>query len=154
MPSVNYKKRFVPDVESGIKKQTIRKKRKNPIKPGDKLYFFTGLRTKHCRRLETKYDMIPVFRTFFDGQVPSPKQRKKLIPFVRCKSVDELIIYGNYEITLNRNYMKLYEIEELAKADGFNDSASFFKFFIDEYKIGKKIKGKLKTSEIFHLIKW
>ncbi len=48
---LNFQKRFAPDVKSGVKRQTIRKRRKNPIKPGDMLYLYTGARTKACEKL-------------------------------------------------------------------------------------------------------
>ena len=51
MPALNYQARFANDVESGAKGQTVRKRRKCPIKIGDTLYHFTGMRTKACRRL-------------------------------------------------------------------------------------------------------
>lgn len=51
MPALNFMERFADDVESGRKRQTIRPLRKRPIKPGDKLYLYTGQRTKHCRKL-------------------------------------------------------------------------------------------------------
>ena len=51
MPLLNFKPRFAPDVESGKKRQTIRPKRKYPVKRGDKLYLYTGCRTKQARKL-------------------------------------------------------------------------------------------------------
>lgn len=51
MPLLNYQKRFAALVESGVKRQTIRAKRKHPAKPGQTLYHYTGLRTKACRKL-------------------------------------------------------------------------------------------------------
>ncbi|HEX9640700.1 MAG TPA: ASCH domain-containing protein [Candidatus Krumholzibacteria bacterium] len=53
MPSLNFQSRFAPLVESGKKRQTIRAYRKDgrDPKPGDTLYFYTGLRTKRCRKL-------------------------------------------------------------------------------------------------------
>ena len=51
MPLLNFNKRFAAQVESGGKKQTIIKMRKIPIKAGDKLFLYTGLRTKYCRKL-------------------------------------------------------------------------------------------------------
>ena len=53
MPAVNFQKRFAPAVANGKKRQTIRKVRKRPIKKGDKLYLYTGMRTKQCRALKT-----------------------------------------------------------------------------------------------------
>lgn len=51
MPAFNYKKQFAELVATGRKRQTIRAMRKRPIKVGDKLYHFAGMRTKQCRRL-------------------------------------------------------------------------------------------------------
>jgi hypothetical protein len=51
MPSLNFKAQFAESVESGSKKQTIRANRKHPIRIGDTLYLFTGMRTRNCRRL-------------------------------------------------------------------------------------------------------
>ncbi len=52
MPLLNYKKQFAPLVESGEKKQTIRAMRKHPIREGETLYHYTGLRTKQARKLK------------------------------------------------------------------------------------------------------
>ena len=51
MPLIGFKKEFADLVESGAKRQTIRAPRKRPIKVGDTLYLYTGLRTKQCRKL-------------------------------------------------------------------------------------------------------
>lgn len=51
MPALNFSEQFADRVESGTKQQTIRRKRKHPIKYGDTLYLYTGMRTKDCRKL-------------------------------------------------------------------------------------------------------
>jgi len=51
MPAINFKKCFSILVETGKKCQTIRPLRKQPIKVGDTLYLYTGLRTKQCKKL-------------------------------------------------------------------------------------------------------
>jgi hypothetical protein len=53
MPALSFQKQFVDAVESGEKRQTIRKYRKDgrDPKPGDTLYLYTGMRTKACRKL-------------------------------------------------------------------------------------------------------
>ena len=54
MPALNFKKQFAPHVESGRKRQTIRAYRKDgrDPKPGQRLYLYTGMRTKECRKLK------------------------------------------------------------------------------------------------------
>lgn len=54
MSALSFKKQFAPDVESGKKRQTIRAIRADfrIIKPGEKLYLYTGMRTKGCRKLK------------------------------------------------------------------------------------------------------
>lgn len=53
MPALNFQERFAYLVDGGQKRQTIRRVWKRPIKPGDTLYLYTGMRTKNCRRLGT-----------------------------------------------------------------------------------------------------
>lgn len=62
MPLLNFQKRFVPKVESGEKRHTIRARRKNPIKIGDTLYLYWGLRSKHARKLRQEIctNVIPI----------------------------------------------------------------------------------------------
>lgn len=50
MPAYNFKKQFASLVESGQKRQTIRKTAKR-AKRGAKAYFYTGQRTAHCRKI-------------------------------------------------------------------------------------------------------
>lgn len=53
MPLLGFQSRFAQLVESGEKRQTIRAYRKDgrDPKPGDRLYLWTGLRTKGARKL-------------------------------------------------------------------------------------------------------
>lgn len=63
MAALSYKGQFVDYVEAGlqstpkkdarIKRQTIRNFRKHPIKVGETLHHFYGMRTKWCRKLGT-----------------------------------------------------------------------------------------------------
>lgn len=46
MALLNFKKRFAPLVESGTKTHTIRAWRKHPIREGEMLHLYTGLRQK------------------------------------------------------------------------------------------------------------
>lgn len=52
MPSLSFQKRFAPAIISCAKTQTIRAQRKRPIKVGDKLYLFTGMRTPQCKKIK------------------------------------------------------------------------------------------------------
>lgn len=51
MPAFNFKQTFASDVESGVKRQTIRAKRKHRPKAGQTAYCFHGMRTPKCRCL-------------------------------------------------------------------------------------------------------
>ncbi len=51
MPALNFQARFADPVETHAKRQTIRRVWKRPIKVGDTLYLYTGMRTKQCRKL-------------------------------------------------------------------------------------------------------
>lgn len=103
MPSLSYKSGFVDAVENGlrakpkkgerIKKQSIRKFRKIPIKKGDTLYHFFGLRTKWCRRLGTSI----------------------------CKSVHRVIINHRVVFIDNKELKSVDELNAFAISDGFLD---------------------------------
>lgn len=63
MPALNFQARFARAVELGLKRQTCRLRRKRPIKPGDTLHLYTGMRTKQCRRLcaaRTCLEVVPL----------------------------------------------------------------------------------------------
>lgn len=51
MALLGFKSIFADAVERGEKRQTIRAERKRPIKVREKLYLYTGLGTKKCRKL-------------------------------------------------------------------------------------------------------
>ncbi len=54
MPALNFQKRFAAVVENGSKRQTIRKPRADgrpSATKGCRLYLYTGMRTKGCRKL-------------------------------------------------------------------------------------------------------
>ena len=100
MALLGYKKQFAQAVESGIKRQTIRAKRKYPIKLGENLYHYTGLRTKNCRKLlESKCLGVADIRIHVDGIFVSDQKLKEV------------------------------NAKELAKQDGFSDTESFIEFF-------------------------
>ena len=55
MSALNFKKEFAEDVRTGRKRQTIRRERKNPIRRGEMLFLYTGMRTKNCELLRKNF---------------------------------------------------------------------------------------------------
>src|SRR6478736_6727746 len=101
MTLVNFSRSsFIDSVEDGSKNFTIRAKRKFPFKKGDKLQLYTGLRTKHDKKLrdaicknvwhlviDKKEDDTYTFE--LDGEIISPKRVKEISKEVGFRSVDE-----------------------------------------------------------------
>ncbi len=136
MPALNFKKEFAALIESGQKTQTIRRPRKRPIKPGDMLYLYTGMRTKGCRKL---------------GEA-------------ECISIEELIIFRNMPILteilnsggsqnkgeyggayIGNNGIGIMDLETLAYEDGFASGYELGLFFFKQYGLpfcGDLIKWK------------
>lgn len=113
MPALNFQERFAEAVESGEKRQTIRRVWKRPIKPGDRLYFYAGMRTKHCRRLQPS-----VYREcVYTRPINIDKYGITMSAFG--------FVHGPYEAGLG---------DEVAQADGFRDWAEMREWF-------KKIHG-------------
>lgn len=62
MPALNFQAQFARLVECGLKRQTIRSTRRRRIVVGDRLYLYTGQRTRSCRKLGEAdcVDTVPV----------------------------------------------------------------------------------------------
>jgi hypothetical protein len=124
MPALNFKKCFAPRIKSGMKRQTIRAHRKNPIERGDMLYLYTGLRTKNCEKLGTAV-CRDVFRI-----VLCPDDRQV---FLSCDGAMKALTEE--------------EIEVLAVDDGFTCPIMFFNFFqiqlVESGKPGNFFDGDL-----------
>ena len=106
MPALSFQKQFAPKVEAGEKTQTVRAKRKHPIKDGDNLMLYTGMRTKYCR----------------------------MLGYGVCKDVSEIQIVWNENhsgrnIIINDKVLNPEEMERFAMADGFGCFEEFFSFF-------------------------
>ncbi len=70
MPAYSFKIRFVPLIKDGVKRQTIRRKRKRQAKPGDTLYLYYALRTKFCTKLgEATCTKVSNIRILRNGKV-------------------------------------------------------------------------------------
>ena len=106
MPSLNFKQRFVAPIESGRKRQTIRKMRKRPFRTGDTLYLFTGMRTANCRRLGT----------------------------LRCISAHDVTITLEH-MEVDGRMLTPEVTGELAQADGFASTQEFLDFFRREHDL-------------------
>lgn len=103
MPALNFQKQFADDVESGLKRQTIRLVRKHPIIKGNTLFLYTGQRTKYCKKL---------------GETV-------------CKSVEQFVIESSCPIRVfvGINELSRGEVQRLAHADGFSTLDDFINFF-------------------------
>jgi len=70
MPALNFQEQFAQAVASGEKRQTIRRARKRPIKPDDRLFFFTEQRSANCTRLgEAECREVEPIRFETDGSI-------------------------------------------------------------------------------------
>ena len=111
--TINFRKAFgfAPLVESGEKDQTLRPRRKRPIKVGDTLRLYTGQRTAACRflREERCTNLIPVRR----------------MGHLRWRR-------GNHELSVS-------EMREIALRDGFKTVEDFDKFFGKRYGDGARL---------------
>lgn len=116
MPALSFKKEFAPKVESGEKKQTIRRKRKDGRDPkkGQTLYLYTGMRTKSCRKLGEEI----------------------------CKSALPILI-GEFDVFVGGQLLSLEEEKVLAEADGFETVTDFRDFFLDDYSWPGRFEGCL-----------
>jgi len=109
MPALNFSV-FVDKVESGEKRQTIRKRRKRPIKMGNTLHLYTGMRTKGCRLLGLK----------------------------TCTETFHVRRTGPYTWHRGSAELSVEELTDLVKRDGFETIEDFDAFF-KGYPLGKPL---------------
>jgi hypothetical protein len=105
-------KRKIPD---GTKTQTIRKLRKKPIRVGEHLYHYFGLRTKHCKKLGESICTETFFLRFhYHREFPEPVSASRF----------KLNVCGFKQNNLNDNPIRITseELDEIARKDGFNDA--------------------------------
>ncbi|MEK9157711.1 MAG: hypothetical protein AAB638_00830 [Patescibacteria group bacterium] len=106
MPAVNFKKQFIFSVVNGTKLGTVRQvNRKRPIREGDILKMFTGMRTKQCHK-HVEYKCVKVY--------PIKVNYKK----------HQIILDGVSLVPVIQHWF--------ATTDGFNDSKVFFQFFKEQ----------------------
>lgn len=146
MPIINFKPEFAELVASGKKRQTIRAIRKRPFKAGDKLYLYTGLRTKEARNLidSELADGYRILLSKHGGQMINVLPLKY---YVTCKEVHEIHIANNPSenlpgaIAIDGIKQPIYVIEDIAKRDGFNSIRDFIEWF--RYTHGLPFHGQL-----------
>lgn len=51
MPALSFKRQFAEAILTGRKTHTLRNPRARPIKIGDRLQLYSGMRTKQCRKI-------------------------------------------------------------------------------------------------------
>ncbi len=113
MPLLGFKKRYVEPIQAGTKIHTFRVDRKIPVKVGDALYLYCGLRTKNCFRI------LP------------PDTRS--LP-IRCVRVEPMTI-TEFSVKIRGKIIFSEQCNELARNDGFANFEEMFQFFKDRVPI-------------------
>jgi hypothetical protein len=107
MPLLNFKRQFVDPIRLGTKRHTIRAERKVPIKAGDLLYLYCGLRREGAFRI-----------------LPDPQICTKALP------IHIHLGYPRVSVAIADEELSRDEIEALARADGFTDWNAMAHFWI------------------------
>lgn len=111
MVAYSFQKQFAPKIIDRSKTHTIRGPRKRHAKPGENLQLYTGMRTKHCRKIID--DPVCTF--------VSPIR----ITFASSRIID--IWFG--PAGGDQHDILLDHYDEFAKMDGFNCAASMAAFW-------------------------
>jgi hypothetical protein len=115
MVAYNFQERFVPAIELGQKRQSIRRDRAlygRHARPGEVLQLYTGMRTGRCRLIRNDVictDVNPCHIEFGPGG---------LITGIRV---------GGFQVRF---------LKEFAAGDGFSSLADMSRFFVDAYGDG------------------
>lgn len=104
MVAYNFHKMFAPQVEVLTKWQTIRAHRKRHARPGEPVQLYTGMRTRHCRKLID----------------PDPTCVRVVPIEIRTSAmIDDRLV----SISVNGHLLDRSAIELFARADGFAPEA-------------------------------
>lgn len=115
----NFKARFVPKIEDGSKRHTIRGRRRYEDKPGDTMHLFYGARTKQCRLL-----------------MRVPCTRVQLVRIAMAKGPCRLKMFF---IEIDGVELDRDERERLAIADGFSSFKEMMSFWTGRLPFEGKI---------------
>ena len=126
MPLLNFKPQFVEPIRSGRKHHTIRATRAIPVKRGDNLYLYTGLRHKGA------------FRILADPVVCTQVQ----IIYIE---IDDNKL--EMEIIVDGHILESDEIDRLAIADGFKSFPEFSEFWMKNHGVKGRVDFK---GQIIH----
>lgn len=106
MVAYNFKSAFINGIVFGEKRQTIRRDRKRHARPGEPVQLYTGMRTKHCRKL--------------------------IHPDPVCVGCDDITLRLGHQagepvqdILINRIPLSAEEFDTFAVADGFRADGQF-----------------------------
>ena len=117
-----------------LKDTTIRPPRRVKVLPGDRLQFFSGLRTRKVKKFGT-------------STVKSVTQLS-ISKFFRCDK--KINLSATYFFWMNKKALDYFEIRTIAKRDGFAEVGDFIDFFERTYGIPTKRKQYLELE----IIEW
>lgn len=111
---IGFKPQFKKPILQGSKKHTIREDKNDRWKPGMKIHFATGVRTR-------------LYHQFYEGS---------------CKSTQRInIIYDNIppmgnvvNVLIDERQISWKELETLAVNDGFEDVSDFLNWFNEDFE--------------------
>lgn len=109
MVAYNFHRRFVPLIQQGLKRQTIRKYGlKRHARPGERMQLYTGMRTLYC---------------------------EKVIEDPLCSAVSPISISvrGGMFLSVRLNHVAVLHLDRFAIDDGFVDAGDMMKFWLETH---------------------
>lgn len=116
MVAYSFKARFAPAIIAGWKTQTIRGHRDRHARPGERVSLYTGMRTKHCRKIAE----------------------------VLCTEVMRVVIEFDAEggiAGITTDGVPVRDLDAFAVRDGFEDLGDMQLFWWPQYGQGRNFHG-------------
>lgn len=140
MPALNFMPQFVDPIRAGTKHHTIRATRKVPVKRGDKLYLYCGMRHKGAFRI-----------------LPEAQTCTKTYPIrIYIKFVASALTLISEEVFVGEDRLLPDELATLAQADGFPDWNQMRWFWMKTHGKNRRSMGSKLTIVDFkgQIIHW
>jgi hypothetical protein len=110
MPLIHFQQQFAEAVADGTKRQTIRLKRKRPIKPGDTLFLGT-----------------------WEGKPYRSKVRRLRTEI--CAEVEEITLRADGDFEVDGRVLGSIDRFVMARADGFSEPKEMLDWFLDTHSL-------------------
>lgn len=132
---LGFKPRFEEPILLGTKVFTLRSRRKNLPKIGERLFMYSGLRTENCKKISDRETLMGM---------------QEAMVYISRNANAEIKI----SISVDNRMLSESEIDDFVKFDGFRDRKDFANYWIDSSHKPRKAPKECTVGGNMDLYHW